>query len=186
MQTSQLRPLGWALLMRHKDANQPVTATWLGSAEAPQECKPVSCHKDANQSVTATWLRSAMRQKNANLRLPKKRGTQSNQRMSQHICLARKQTHLRLDRAQDANLHLTKKCGTGFQKAAQNPEQSNRMSRYLTYLRRGKALLMRQKDANLHLAKKCGTGFQKAAQNPEQSNQADVAENLLTGKNGHI
>ena len=25
----------------------------------------------------------------------------------------------------DANLHLAKKCGTGFQKAAQNPEQSN-------------------------------------------------------------
>ena len=32
-------------------------------------------------------------------------------------------TYLRLDRAQDANLHLTKKCGTGFQKAAQNCEQ---------------------------------------------------------------
>ena len=67
-------------------------------------------------------------------------------------------------RHKDANLHLTKKCGTGFQKAAQNPEQSNRrMSRYLTCLRLGRALLMRS-----------GTGFQKAAQNPEQSNQADV------------
>ena len=28
-------------------------------------------------------------------------------------------------RHKDANLHLTKKCGAGFQKAAKNPEQSN-------------------------------------------------------------
>ena len=42
MQTSQLRPLGWALLMCYKDANQSVAATWLGSAGAPQGCKPVS------------------------------------------------------------------------------------------------------------------------------------------------
>ena len=69
MQTSQLRPLGWALLMRRKDANQSVTATWLGSAIAPQgmqtsQLKPLGWallmrYKDANQSVTATWLGSA-------------------------------------------------------------------------------------------------------------------------------
>ena len=61
--------------------------------------------------------------------------------------------HLRLDRAQlmrhkDANLHLTKKCGTGFQ-------VFRNQSTYLS-------LLMRHNDANLHLTKKCGTGFQKA------------------------
>ena len=66
MQTSQLRPLGWALLMRHKDANaghkdanQSVEATWLGFADAPQGCKRWALlirHKDANQSVKATWL----------------------------------------------------------------------------------------------------------------------------------
>ena len=52
--------------MRHKDANQSIKATWLGSADAAQGCKPVSLlawlgsakdallmrHKDANQSVT--------------------------------------------------------------------------------------------------------------------------------------
>ena len=53
MQTSQVRPLGWALLMRHKDANQSVKATWL-AAVAPQGCKPVLL--DANQSVKATSL----------------------------------------------------------------------------------------------------------------------------------
>ena len=67
MQTSQLRrqlrPLGWALLMRHKDANQ--------SVDAPQGC----------------------------------------------------------------NLHLTKKRGTGFQKAAQYPEQSNQ-SQYICLSRK--------------------------------------------------
>ena len=62
-----------ATLMRHSDANlallmQSVKATWLGSAGAPQGCKTVRYgrlalgwallvrHKDANQSVKATWL----------------------------------------------------------------------------------------------------------------------------------
>ena len=66
-----------------------------------------------------------------------------------------------LMRQKDANLHLAKKRGTGFQKAAQNPEQAiRRIPRYLfiennsTYLRLGRALLMRQ-SANLHLTNKC-------------------------------
>ena len=106
--------------------------------------------------------------------------------MSQNICLSRIQTHLRLDRAllKDANLHLTKKRGTGFQKAAQcQPDvtvfvqlmRHKAANLHLTkHLRLDRAQLMRHKDANLHLTKNCGTGFQKAAQNPEQSNQADA------------
>ena len=94
-------------------------------------------------------------------------------------------------RQKDANLHLAKKRGTGFQKAAQYPEQSNqpdvptylffektdtfklsflskairRISGYLFIENKStylRPLLMRQKDANLHLTKKCGTGFQTA------------------------
>ena len=50
--------LGWALLLRHRDANQSVKATWLGSADAPQE--------HANQSGKATWLGFALRHKDVN------------------------------------------------------------------------------------------------------------------------
>ena len=103
MQTSQLRPLGWAL-MRRKNANQSVKATWLGSAGAPPGCKPLGLlmrHKDANQSVTATWLGSADTPQGGSAAAPQ------------------------LMRHKDASLHLTKKCSTGFQKAAQNLEQSN-------------------------------------------------------------
>ena len=79
---------------------------------------------------------------------------------------------------------MTKKCGAGFQKAAQyQPDvtvfvqlmRHKAANRHLAkHLRLDRAQLMRHKDANLHLTKKCGTGFQKAAQNPEQSNQADA------------
>ena len=64
-----LRPLGWALLVRYKDANQSVTATWLVSADCTtrmqtSQLRPPGWallvrHKDANQSVAATWLVSA-------------------------------------------------------------------------------------------------------------------------------
>ena len=79
-------------------------------------------------------------------------------------------------RHKDANLQLTKKCGSGFHnKAAQyQPDVTVFVYRkQSTYLRLDRALLVRHKDG-LHLAKTCGTGFQKAAQSPEQNNQPDV------------
>ena len=95
-QTFQLRQLGWALLMRHK-----VSYGHLAGLLMRQASKK---HLSILSKATS--------------------------RMSQCICLSRKLTHLRLDRAllmrqNDANLRLTKNCGTGFQKAAQNPDQSN-------------------------------------------------------------
>ena len=87
--------------------------------------------------------------------------------------------YLRLDRAllirqKDANLHLTKKCGTGFQKAAQNPEQSSqadvtvfvyREQQYIFKARQGSADAPGCKPAPDQQVRR----FHNAAQNPEQN-----------------
>ena len=55
--------------------------------------------------------------------------------------------------------------GTGFQKAAQNPEQSNQADVYLAIKKNGhRGAAPTLQDANLCLTKKCGAGFHKAAQ----------------------
>ena len=113
-----------------------------------------------------TWPRSAALASKKQLSLLSK----AIRRMSRCLFIENKSTHLRIDRAllmrqKDANLHLAKKCGAGFQKAAQKPEQSN-LADVTIYLFIENniqisgltALLMRHKDANLRLTKKC---FQK-------------------------
>ena len=89
---------------------------------------------------TCTWPRSAALASKKQLRILSK----AIRRM--YICLSRTTwTHLRLDKAplmrhKDANLHLTKKCGACFHKAAQyQPDVTIFVQ------------LMRHKDANLHL-----------------------------------
>ena len=93
--------------------------------------------------------------------------------MSRYLFIENKSTYVKARQGsadpphKDANLHLAKKCDAGFQKAAQNPEQSNQAVFWLprtkwTHLRLDRALLMRHKDANLRLTKKCGAGFHKA------------------------
>ena len=69
-------------------------------------------------------------------------------------------------RHKGANLRLTKKCGAGFHKAAQYQPDVTVFVQLMRckdtkHIRLDRAQLMRHKDANLHLTKKC---FQKAAQ----------------------